>query len=1034
MSPTTAMTEKSSPPSKPRSQPQLSSLRFVNSIRQTAVNQTRDDEPSKTVDILQYPTNENNSSPPAHEFGLCHLVAMIDFTHGDEQEWWPAWEAGLATALAVEHLNEGDGRIVPQVEGINRKCPIKFSIEFADTQCSGGVGLQHVIQTFQRKTVAEGLPCAFIGAVRSAVSIPTSTVTGFQGYPQISAQSTAKSLDDSSKYPLFARTMPSDYKTASAVIAYLRHNMDVKHVSVLHVNDDYGHFYMEGLRAAAVDEDVAIESIALPLPTKMSPESLQAAISQIAETQYAYTFCILFTTQVWDAVMLEAHRQGIAGPDTNHFWFFSSTFKLLGRSFPKDSVLPSLYHGVGGIEASGGLPGNEKNKLFTEELRNIYNEEDMAIVEPLLPTGYDLLQRGDFWRQVGTKGLPAPSFFYDATIAMGLAACKAARETSFPFEGSQHYDALKNAEFDGLTGHVNFDPMTGSREPLGTTFTITNYRLQQQYLGNAITDNLGNTEDGNNSMVSFDSYITHVFRNGSWVELEQFVFNDNSTVSFEDLPPVDVSQNYLMRGLHIGTLVMAAIVILLGMLFGVWTKRNEKCRVVRASQPIFLYLICFGVIILGSAMIPLSVDNNIATMEGCTIACNSITWLSCLGFSIIISSLYTKTNRIHRIVQESTRFHRVTVSPSDVAKPMALHLIGNIIVLTAMTVLAPLEWEIDAIEEDIFGRATEVYGHCVAPNDQIPYLIALGGINLLALLFAGYAAFKTRNFSTEFSESRYIMIVLMGIAMIVFFAIPILLLTNDTPHVLVFVVGSMFFLICMWALLWIFTPKLCFFYTHDPSVVTRLQAKNATKPWASSSSQRTFMNNDLERSGDGLSFENKSCEYGLRIKPSEADLRREILELRHLLREKEVELGFDHTSRSTPKNTGKHFLPSHLVKTSDHSKKEGGGKHMSHLPSPPMPSFSSSENHEGVSNYERETRRNNQPSNYSASSKESPISSIRRDIGGGSESTTSIFDSSPSIAAEQVNGANDTIKQFSQCSESSEESQLASTASSTITH
>lgn len=73
---------------------------------------------------------------------------------------------------------------------------------------------------------------------------------------------------------------------------------------------------------------------------------------------------------------------------------------------------------------------------------------------------------------------------------------------------------------------------------------------------------------------------------------------------------------------------LGIVVILLSLGFGVWVWVNRKHRVVKVSQPIFLLLICFGVIVLASAIFSLGIDDSIATQEGANAACVSI--VSCL--------------------------------------------------------------------------------------------------------------------------------------------------------------------------------------------------------------------------------------------------------------------------------------------------------------------------------------------------------------------------------------------------------------------
>lgn len=126
---------------------------------------------------------------------------------------------------------------------LNDTCNIRFLHEIFDTEYSEAVTVGRVIQLISRKPEKEQLPCAFIGARRSAVTLPTSMITSIKGYPQFSPASTSKKLDDTSQLPLFGRFIPSDEGTALTVIMYFK-KLNVKHLAVLYVSDDYGIAYV----------------------------------------------------------------------------------------------------------------------------------------------------------------------------------------------------------------------------------------------------------------------------------------------------------------------------------------------------------------------------------------------------------------------------------------------------------------------------------------------------------------------------------------------------------------------------------------------------------------------------------------------------------------------------------------------------------------------------------------------------------------------------------------------------------------------
>jgi hypothetical protein len=95
-------------------------------------------------------------------------------------------EGALAVALAIQHLNTGDGSVIPQVTNLNDKCNIRFTAEYFDSEMSESRAVDQTIGILSREvgSVEEKLPCAFLGNGRSAVTLPTSIITGLRGYPQ----------------------------------------------------------------------------------------------------------------------------------------------------------------------------------------------------------------------------------------------------------------------------------------------------------------------------------------------------------------------------------------------------------------------------------------------------------------------------------------------------------------------------------------------------------------------------------------------------------------------------------------------------------------------------------------------------------------------------------------------------------------------------------------------------------------------------------------------------------------------------------
>ena len=262
----------------------------------------------------------NATSSSSSSFGICHISGILPFTQDNEGTLGlPAYESAAAIALALHHLNVGDGSIIPQLDGLPERCNIRFTVEFSDTAYSKSQALNTVLQQMSRPLSGspKPRPCAFVGAYRSAISQPTSILTGLRQYVQVSSSSTSEALDDNEQYPLFARTVPSDYGTALLIIRYYRDILNVSHLAVVNVNDSYGNSFSEGLRIAA--ETLAPGMKIVQIPLDFGGRGVRDAIERVKLTKFRYIFGIVFTRNVHDKLMTEAYKEGVAGTGA-HNW------------------------------------------------------------------------------------------------------------------------------------------------------------------------------------------------------------------------------------------------------------------------------------------------------------------------------------------------------------------------------------------------------------------------------------------------------------------------------------------------------------------------------------------------------------------------------------------------------------------------------------------------------------------------------------------------------------------------------------------
>jgi len=238
-----------------------------------------------------------------------------------------------------------------------------------------------------------------------------------------------------------------------------------------------------------------------------------------------------------------------------------------------------------------------------------------------------------------------------------------------------------------------------------------------------------------------------------------------------------------------------------------WTLMNRTSRPVQASQPFFMAMLCIGTVIMASAMIPLSIDDE-HSKNNADIACMSIPWLLSIGFCTIFSALFAKTWRLVKIVESAARFRRVTVRVKDVLYPFFGLLMANIIILACWTFIDPLIFRRDVLQD----AALTSVGRCIsspdAKGDAIPYLVSLAAVNGSMLILANWMAYRSRKVHLEFGESRYIAFIMFSILQAFLIGIPLLFAVIRDPVSYYIVILMLDFIICCSTLCFMFIPKI----------------------------------------------------------------------------------------------------------------------------------------------------------------------------------------------------------------------------------
>lgn len=322
--------------------------------------------------------------------------------------------------------------------------------------------------------------------------------------------------------------------------------------------------------------------------------------------------------------------------------------------FAADSPLVSVYNGLGFLQMQSSVsrqaflagdymapPFEADPKTGFERFRvswrdALKDEAFVAFVQDKIPASLDSVP--GFNRSLTFAADPGNGFspyLYDAVTGLGLAMCRTVEEF---FLGPQVYEQWLQTDFEGASGHVKVDNVTGTRDYLTMSFGMWNTRV------------IGTDPEGN-ALIQFMPSL--YFGKDQWLTnpyAEEFIYADNSTAPPNSLPDVLYNYNYIGESGRIVGYTLMAITVTSSLLSLVWLVWYREKHVVVSAQPLFLFMVSVGTIVMASTIVPLGLEEPVvATPVGLDMACMSTPWLYIVGTTLAFSALFAKTKGVHLV-------------------------------------------------------------------------------------------------------------------------------------------------------------------------------------------------------------------------------------------------------------------------------------------------------------------------------------------------------------------------------------------------
>ncbi|VEU36853.1 unnamed protein product [Pseudo-nitzschia multistriata] len=616
-------------------------------------------------DMLEYSSSDSGSE--YMEIPHCHFVGMLPFAFDSP---WSAnissasIELAQAMALGIQHLNTGDSSLVSSLGDLRESScsDMIFTMEYADPGNDPGEAIDKVLEIIGRRD-GHKKPCSFLASTRSELTMPAALLSGNKGFMELSSSSTSTLLDSVSQYPYFARTVPNDRDNIKPIMDYFGKEIELEYLALIHMNEPYGNSVGEALlreRENIIQERE--KSSNAPVIRRFSIDStgtaMDATLRALENSQFTFIIAAMPTMHFYHKLMETAYDMGLVGNIGGagyYQWYFTDSFWAPASSMKLSPKLAIAYNGTGMFTPSAGRLENETSyNGFVQELGKLdKSSEDMNYISALIPQNRNHLEQSPENLYQGEKtnndeffGIQYDAedadyfdaaYMYDATIALGMSACRAIGHNKAFNAADQFSNLTEGLRFRGATGEVTFNNK-GTRTYESTFYELVNY----------VTEDVVDENTGKN-FVGLKIHTTNIYRNGSWIDVDQsFIYSNGETKKPNALRERRESDSSgLAKKMKITALILSVLSIISAISFGIWTWCHRFTRVIQASQPFFLYLVVFGVIMVGGSIIPFCMDDTQFSFDAMNKACSAVLWLLFPGFSIIFSALFTKTYRIN---------------------------------------------------------------------------------------------------------------------------------------------------------------------------------------------------------------------------------------------------------------------------------------------------------------------------------------------------------------------------------------------------
>ena len=709
-----------------------------------------------------------------------------------------------AAALAVEHFNSRNASIIPQLANLT-DCDVQLQIDGVyDTSSESHMASRSFLKELLRDNETDTELCALVGGHHDTPAQDLSLLAFALEVPMVVSRSWDVFIVSDPRTPLSTSVYPDTLGSAALVTSYLYSKGRTNYIAVLTQMSTPGlqrrsalaitfdFVGMKWMSSEFLAESDARSDSALGA-SQIGKRNIHVAVENIKKS--GYRTIVLAADDPHDTFSSIADAVEALGMNNGDYFFVVFDvfdISILREASESNSNVTKLLNGAAYV---------------VPQTRDFFLEEGV-INDPFDPLRSNWIRKGqDFVDQVNALNLIAdgepgyihagPDFFqsvlpdygaafaYDAVMSVGGGACMAKKNEDGSIDGVEHHKGIRAFNFLGASGFVTFGRTAfergGTRVAEKMVWASTN--LLQTYPYYQTSEVIASTD--------------------GWITRLPYIYADGTNIppDLRDEP----NQNYLDPGIRAAGLSLMGVVIFLAIAISVWVMLYRKHQVLAASQPVFLLLICFGVVVQSSSVVTWAFDEQTGLdQDQLSSLCMAYPWMFCMGWIIVDAALFTKLWRVHKVLQ----FSRQKVRFAQVIWPMVLLCTAAFAILTLWNIIDPLVWN----RKEIDASTGESIGMCDSSDNVTVFLVPLALVLLIPSCLMGLMAFRTKDVDEAFSESKWIFILILVQFEVVLVAAPVAIrLSNEEPNTRFLAFAGLTLSFPLTTLSFIFGPKILSF-------------------------------------------------------------------------------------------------------------------------------------------------------------------------------------------------------------------------------